>query len=530
MIHKAIFSILLLLVLFATAPGCKESKLDPRDLADALSEELTDALEFDNGDVTAGPTPEADPSGAQISAFTAPMVAGKSIYQSDGTPVGFPYGETFIVTLYATSNLDNVVGAVAHIRQANKDDYAPGYIRIEPPTSWDPGTGEMTLTARVNQHDRDGVDVSGNSFHISLALLSDDGTGVKAGNYLDWNLSTYPPTGGDNRVPMCKCRSEFEGGQPKDTNVAFLGDCPAASLTGKHAHATADVSPCSLFNEYVSGYNTISDGVLQIMPDPSYQDTATLNYAAGSRFYPTPTMVETPDQIDICGLEIECPGDDLFCNNDGDCSPPDDICCNHTCTNSRTDPDHCGDCGTVCGAGALCAGGTCGGEPRCGDPTILAAWDFENTITGTQPSILAPNVTAPRFTSNTPPPEHRLGGGFAWVIEEGWLREGTFLSCTIMPAMGYEIQVSALRFEQAVPNAPGPGSWRATYVLGGPEVDIGAGAIPPQPLVFQPEAIDPLGLVVTYPDAIEFRWFAEGADELWGLDNVTFEGRVCTMP
>ena len=528
MIPKAIFSILSLLVLSATAPGCKQEKLDPRDLADALSEELTDALDFDNGDVTAGPTPEADPTGPQISAYTAPLVVGANVLQTDGTPIGFPYEETFVITLYGVSNLDNVLGAVAHVRQANKDDLAPQYIRIAPPTSWDPGTGEMTLTARVHQRASNGRDVSGNSFHIGLALLVDDGGSDKAGNYLDWNLSAYPPTGGENRVPLCKCRSEFDSGGLKETNVAFLGDCPVPPVVDKYNHATADISPCSLWNEYVAGYNTISDSIIQMMPDPSYQDMATLKYTAGSRFYPTLGMVEVPEEIEACGLELEwCPGDDLFCNNDGDCSLPDDICCNHTCTNSRTDPDHCGNCDIACGAGSACIDGTCDGGPTCGAETVLISWDFE---AGLGPTIVAPNVNPSVFSSNLPPPDHFTTGGFNWVTDTFWEQDGTFLFTTIGAMQGYEIRLSSLTFEPALFSAPGPATWRLTYVQGGSEVEIGSGAILQQDHGFQAESIDPLALTTRSPDSIDFRWFAVGGDTPWGLDNVTFRGRVCTLP
>ncbi|MFC1654198.1 hypothetical protein ACFL2F_00185 [Myxococcota bacterium] len=521
--------VLLCLVLAAGVPGCKQETFDPRDLADALSEEMTDALDFDNSDVMAGAPPEADPTGPQMSAYTAPLLVGASVLQPDGTPIGFPYEEIFTITLYGPTGLTTVKGAIAHVRQANKDDSAAQHIRIEPAV-YDQLTGEMTLTARVHRQDSRGQDVSGNSFHVGLAMLVDDGGSDQVGNYLEWNLSTYPATGGDNKVPVCKCRSEFEGGALKYTNVAFLGECSTPPVLDEYNHANPDVSPCSLWNQYASGYNTNSDLIMQIMPDPSYQDTATVKYAAGTRFYPTSTMVEITEQIEACTLEIECPTDDVFCRNNSDCSLPDDLCCNNTCTNSRTDPDHCGDCGTVCGAGALCRNGSCGGDPVCGDPTVLAGWNFEDAMTGTQPFILEPNVIAQRFTSNTPPPEQRFGGGFAWLLEDGWMQEGTFFSCTIAAMPGYEIRFSMLTFDHSIPNVPAPPTWRLTHVHAGAEIQIGAGSILPQPLQFNTEIIDLPGTIIDSTEPIEFRWFAEGSDELWGLDNVMIHGEVCSIP
>jgi hypothetical protein len=526
---RKITHMLLWLLLAGGMPGCKKEKLDPRDLADALSEELTDALDFDNGDVTAGPTPQEDPTGPQISAYTAPLLVGANVLQSDGTPIGWPYEEDFTVTLFGPPGLTNVIGAVAHVRQANKDDSAPQYIRIEP-APYDQGTGEITLTARVHRQDSSGQDISGNSFHIGLAMLVDDGGNDKVGNYLDWNLSTYPATGGDNRVSVCKCRSEFESGALKYTNVTFLGDCSTPPVLDEYNHATADISPCSLWNQYASGYNTNSDSTIQIAPDPSYEDTAAVKYAAGSRFYPTVTMVEAPEQIDACGLEIECPTDDIFCTTDSDCSLPDDLCCNNTCTNSRMDPDNCGSCGNACGAGAACRNGTCGGDPICGDPTVLAGWDFESGLTFAQPSVLESNVIADNFTSNTPPVEHRVGGGFSWVVEDGWVMDGTFFACTISAAPGYELHLSQMIFDQGIPGPAGPPTWRISYVQGGPEIDMSGSTIPLQPLQFTNEFVDLSHIVVDSTQPVEFHWFAENDDSPWGLDNVMIHGQVCQIP
>lgn len=525
MIRNTTIIVLLALV----AAGCKQEKFDPRDLADALSEEFSDALDFDNGDVMAGETPAEDPTGPQMSAFTAPLLVGASVLQSDGTQVGFPYEEAFTVTLYTTPTVDNLIGAVAHVRQANKDDLAPQYIRISPPTNWDPGTGEMILTARVHRQDSSGQDISGNSFHIALALLVDDAGTEKAGNYVDWNLSTYPATGGDNQVPVCKCRSEFDGGALKYTNVTFIGECSTPQVLAEYDHANANVSPCSLWNQYTSGYNTNSDSVMQIMPDPSYEDIATISYAAGSRFYPTLSMVEVPDEVTACGLELECPGDDLYCSADSDCSPPDDLCCNNTCTNSRGDPDNCGSCGNACAAGTACINGSCGGGPICGDPVVLVGWDFEGGLPPTQPSILEPNVIADNFTSNTPPPEHRIGGGFAWLLEDGWQMEGTYLSCRITALPGYELRLTTLTFDHSVPNLPAPLTWNITHVLGLAETTITGGDILQEPLNFKSEVVDIGMYTVDSTQPTEFRWWADN-NELWGLDNVMIHGQVCQIP
>ena len=526
MIRKT--TIIFLLALLAL--GCKQEKFDPRDLADALSEEFTDALDFDNGTVMAGDPPPADSTGPETTAFTAPLAVGANQFLPDGTQIGYPYERDFTVILYTPPTVDNIIGAIAHVRQANKDDLSPEYIRISPPTNWDPATGELTLTARVHEQDGGGQDISGNSFHVDLALLVDDAGTEKAGNYVNWNLSTYPAAGGDNQVPVCKCRSEFEGAELKYSNVTFLGECSTPPVLDEYNHANADVSPCTLWNQYTSGYNTISDFVVPVTPDPSYQDLATVSYAAGSRFYPTANMVEVADQIAACGMEIECPGDDIYCGSDSDCSRPDDLCCNNACTNSLMDPDNCGSCGNACGAATACRNGSCGGQPICGDPTVLAGWDFEGGLTAMQPSILEANVIAPPFTSNTPPPENRIGGGFSWVVEDGWVMEGTFFSCTISAAPGYELRLSLMTFDQGIPGPAGPPTWRISYVQGGPEIDMIGSTIPLQALQFVNEFVDLSHIVVDPARAVEFRWFAENDDAPWGLDNVMIHGEVCQIP
>ena len=45
-------------------------------------------------------------------------------------------------------------------------------------------------------------------------------------------------------------------------------------------------------------------------------------------------------------------------------------CCGTTCTDVPHDPRNCGDCGTVCNAGTVCLGGSCGCPPH-GDKCSL---------------------------------------------------------------------------------------------------------------------------------------------------------------
>jgi hypothetical protein len=46
------------------------------------------------------------------------------------------------------------------------------------------------------------------------------------------------------------------------------------------------------------------------------------------------------------------------CCTSTDC-PTGTTCCSHLCTDTTTDPRHCGDCITICSVGTTCAGGRC---------------------------------------------------------------------------------------------------------------------------------------------------------------------------
>jgi hypothetical protein len=46
------------------------------------------------------------------------------------------------------------------------------------------------------------------------------------------------------------------------------------------------------------------------------------------------------------------------CCTSTDC-PTGTTCCNHLCTDTTTDPRHCGDCTTICSVGTTCACGRC---------------------------------------------------------------------------------------------------------------------------------------------------------------------------
>ena len=62
-----------------------------------------------------------------------------------------------------------------------------------------------------------------------------------------------------------------------------------------------------------------------------------------------------PDGQKPCGTACILAGQ---CCTSTDC-PSGTTCCNHLCTDTMTDPRHCGGCPTACSAGKTCAGGRC---------------------------------------------------------------------------------------------------------------------------------------------------------------------------
>jgi hypothetical protein len=62
-----------------------------------------------------------------------------------------------------------------------------------------------------------------------------------------------------------------------------------------------------------------------------------------------------PDRQKLCGTACILAGQ---CCTDSDC-PTGTTCCDQLCTDTMTDPRHCGGCTTACLAGKTCGGGLC---------------------------------------------------------------------------------------------------------------------------------------------------------------------------
>jgi len=177
--------------------------------------------------------------------------------------------------------LDQIVGAVVHVEQANKTDAADSYIEIIPPSPPPPmQTGSMVLTGRVVNPS---PPLGGNSFILNIALIRDDGAGLRGvGNYATMPLVTPPIAGTAPKVPQCHCSELEDLGE-----IVIVGTCYDTEITSR-----IEWECCYLFAEAFLGYNSSF---------LAFEDLTT-NYVdlpAGTRAV---TMGSPP-----CTLQLNCP-------------------------------------------------------------------------------------------------------------------------------------------------------------------------------------------------------------------------------
>lgn len=268
--------------------GCKESNIDARSLADALSEEFTDGLEFKDSETKSDDMPAQGDTTLKLFDIQAPHMFGPA-------DLGFgqdqaEYDTWFQVTMNADSNLQSagVIGAVAQIFQANKDDESSRYLRIVPS---DPNTAivgsQLILQARLHYIPR----LAGNAFTVRMALLFDDGTISKA---TEWKLVTYPMNSDPTVVPMCSCEA---------AHVTFQ-DRSACENTQKfewifHEVDDPQMGPCSIWQSIFGSMES---------PDAPHPE-----FPSGTFFYPPASWgmdqqenEATIEEAKACTLELWC--------------------------------------------------------------------------------------------------------------------------------------------------------------------------------------------------------------------------------
>jgi hypothetical protein len=298
--HMTVWTAVAALCLLGHA--CDEKNSDVRDIADALSEDFTVGLDFDDPSTNEdGQPPEAhvdDPDFPKITSLnyspTLDVTATDSMFtialngQWDNQP----------------ANLQ-IVGAAVYVAQANKDDYAQSYIRVLPaaPTQ----DGNMVLSGNLRYNPA----LAGNSFMVLFSLLVvdiNDRTTYLASNYVMWHLTL--PAFGMGTVPECGSETgityppspnhESGTGEISDqqwhlypANVGIVGICPERELA-------------ELWKAAISGYLEWDPGMNEDLYPISFGQ-----FPSGTRFQPI-LRPEMKPAGEHCWIQIDCAEEQSF--------------------------------------------------------------------------------------------------------------------------------------------------------------------------------------------------------------------------
>lgn len=290
------------------AGGCKESGIDARKTADALSEEFTDGIDFEDATVEDGQPPESTVDEPMIWEISAPRAIAPT---AQNIPQSVEYGQQFDIYINTSQLIagGNALGVIAHVQQANKDDQAARYYRIEPPVA---SFVDQSVTLRATFVSANPI--GGNAFHIRLAILMANGD---VGPYKDWNVVTYPLDGENLKVKMCLCdadtreRPTYEVPDQPDrplvyqqltrTNIKLSPQCSGDAresllreiegYPGDEMDWPFDANPCGLMH---SCYGVDFEYEMDLFPLPS-----------GTRFRPYWVESYGADPAD-CWVQIDC--------------------------------------------------------------------------------------------------------------------------------------------------------------------------------------------------------------------------------
>lgn len=245
------FNLIVWLLTALLAGACAEADIDARSLAEALSEEFTVNVDFDDPAEEEQGQPPAphpgDPRYPQLSALDDAGLGGELELNPGGAP--------FTITLQGVWNEPpadwRIAGAAVYVVQANKDDWAPSHLRVLPANP--PQDGQLTLSGTLQY----APELAGNSFQIVFGLLvqteRDDPQSLAVGNYIVWPL-VLPAPYGEGLVPACTGEAgslyppseqmHDSGGEPTyylyPTNLRTVGSCPPeADLATLWRHALA---------------------------------------------------------------------------------------------------------------------------------------------------------------------------------------------------------------------------------------------------------------------------------------------------
>jgi len=276
---------------------CASDSLEPRELAAALSEEMTDEMEFDNGTLAEGEPPAAHEGDAAYPQIEQMELSAGAKGVSDTPPAG-QVNTTMLLTYTSSNRITlrtafaaprEIVGAVVHVLQANKDSTARRHFVIRFPQSpLGAANGLIQLSLRVKNPAR----IAGNAFRLRIALLRETpALGLSGvGNYAELTFLAPPIEGVTPRVKHCTC---LEG------KIVPIGACPDSAVLGE---IKTREKMCLLWAKaFLGKYFSLSNAsLLGDVPMPSGTQAFTWTLAAVTAAAPTPTPGP-------CLLELRCP-------------------------------------------------------------------------------------------------------------------------------------------------------------------------------------------------------------------------------
>ena len=178
---------------------CSDSGDNAADISDDLADRLTDALDFEDGEVSEHPPPEEHANNSDF-----PQVTLQNI------PTSVAFNTPFSIVLTTTYDQPlRVRGAVVHPLGARR--------HIVVTKSLQAIGGIMTLNARLLGID----DLYDKEITLQIALFNDDGD---VGNYVDWTFATPRWTSGD---VWWRCDPDDPGSWHKYIENSTLRECLA---------------------------------------------------------------------------------------------------------------------------------------------------------------------------------------------------------------------------------------------------------------------------------------------------------------
>lgn len=243
--YRVLFICLLSASVTLTAgAGCDESNIDAGEISEALAEEFTDGIEFDNETIEDGAPPESNVDDPFVRGVEAPNnIAPAALNVPDS--VEFDVWFEVVLDTYATPLDDgSVQGFIAHVIQADYDDTAERYHLVIPDAADFDGS-RVTLRAVVHPV----ADFAGHAFTVRIAPLLSDGS---VAPYAYWNLVVHVPAGQTPPKPMCECDEvvvydEQTGYELLDsTNITLDRTCADDTLVSYfHGAEGYNAGPCS---------------------------------------------------------------------------------------------------------------------------------------------------------------------------------------------------------------------------------------------------------------------------------------------